>query len=148
MLLHPMRVGKSPFARRTGLSNRQLDTLSNYYDPAKHYVEIVRQDDAVNPQFGLAMGFEFDAGKNDYPYYSKYAVMQLKDFGWGGVEFSTVDTFNYTGVSDEVSDDLDVIVDSFSQGIIYARFSGVLLNGPGDMVEINKGNIAVKLYRK
>jgi hypothetical protein len=148
ILLHPMRMGKTPFARRTGLNNKQLDTLSNQYDQTRHYVEIVRQDDAVSPHFGIAMGFEFNAEKNDYPYYSRYAVMQLKDFGWGGVEFSTTDTFNYTGVSDEVSDDLDVIVDSFSQGVIYAHFSGVLLNGPGDMVEINEGKIAVKLYRK
>jgi hypothetical protein len=147
-LVYPMRMGKTPFSRRTGLNNKQLDTLSNQYDPQKHYVEIVRQDDAVNPHVGIAMGFEFNAEKNDYPYFSRYVVMQLKDFGWGGVEFSAADTFNYTGVSDEVSDDLDVIVDSFAQGVIYARFSGVLLNGPGEMVEINDGKIAIKLYQK
>ncbi|MCC7506943.1 MAG: hypothetical protein IT259_16680 [Saprospiraceae bacterium] len=111
-------------------------------------MEIVRQDAPYNPRLGLALGFEFDEKNGEYPDTPAYAVMQLKDLGWGGVEFSTVDTLNYTGVSNNVSDDIFIEVDTFYRDTIVGRFSGLLLSGAGAMMPIDSGHFKVRLYRR
>ncbi len=144
------RMGLNPalLRQRGGLTDAQLDTLSNVFYQTRQYVEIVRQDHPWRPTLGLAIGFEFDENNGEYPYTPAYAVMQLKDFGWGGVEFSQVDTLNYTGVSDSVSDDIYIEVDSFYRDTIIGRYSGLLLSGAGPMVPIDSGYFRVRLYRK
>ncbi len=148
VLVHPMRNEKSPFLPHGRYSNAQLDTMSNCYFTDRKYVEIIRQDDPTRPKFGLAMGFEFDEDNGTYPYTPAYAVLQLKDFGWGGMEFDPRDTCNYTGVSNTVSDDLQIEIDSFSNETIYGRFSGLLLSGGDKMATLEEGQFAVKVYRK
>ena len=142
-----MRKGSQGFAQRGGLSNADLDTLSNWFNPAKKYVEIIRQDDPVHPRFGIALGFEFDEGNGDYPYTPAYAKIQVKDFEWGGVEFSRLDTFIYTGVSNNVSDDLSIEVDGYQNDTIFGRFSGLLLSGAGPMAPIDSGYFRALVYR-
>lgn len=142
-----MQAGKGGYFPRGRFDNAKLDTLSNWYDPAAHYVEIIRQDDPLRPTVGLAMGFEFDEANGEYPYSPSRAVVQLKDFGWGGVEFSTRDTMNYTGVSDSVSDDLVLEIDGFENDTIWGRFSGLLVSGAGPMAGIDEGRFRVRVYR-
>ena len=142
-----MRRESKTFAPRGGLSNFDLDTLSNWFSPERKYVEIIRQDDPLQPRFGIALGFEFDEENGDYPYTPAFAKIQLKDFRWGGVEFSTRDTFNYTGVSNDVSEDLTVQVLGFEHDTIYGRFSGLLLSGAGPMAQIDSGSFRVFVYR-
>jgi hypothetical protein len=127
---------------------RRLDTLSNWYDVEKNYVEIIRQDDPARPTIGIALGFEFDAENGDYPYTPERAVLQLKDFAWGGVEFSRNDTSNYTGVSDRISDDLTVEIDTFYRDTIVGRFSGLLLSGAGKMAWVEEGRFKVRVFSK
>lgn len=129
------------------LRNR-LDTLSNVYNVRQHYVEIIRQDDPYRPTLGMAMGFEFDEENGEYPYLPSRAVIQLKDFGWGGVEFSARDTSNYTGISDEVSDDITLEIEGYRNDTIFGRFSGVLLSGAGPMAPLEGGSFRVRLFRK
>ena len=148
VLTYPMRNEKSPFLPRGRHSNAELDTMSNCYFTDRNYVEIIRQDDPVRPKFGLAMGFEFDEANGEYPYTPAHAVLQLKDFGWGGVEFDPRDTCNYTGVSNAVSDDLQIEIDSFSNGMLYGRFSGLLISGGDKMAALEEGQFAVRVYRK
>ncbi len=143
MKLHPSKM-----RQKGGLTDAQLDTLSHVLYTSRQYVEIVRQDAPYNPRLGLALGFEFDEKNGEYPYTPAYAVMQLKDFGWGGVEFSTVDTLNYTGVSNNVSDDIFIEVDTFYRDTIVGRFSGLLLSGAGAMMPIDSGHFKVRLYRR
>ncbi len=128
--------------------NRRLDTLSNWFDSEKNYVEVVRQDDPLQPQLGVALGFEFDEENGDYPYTPSQAIMQLKDFGWGGLEFSRSDTMNYTGVSNNISDDLVIEIDGFQNDTIWGRFSGLLLSGAGPMAQIENGTFRIKLFQK
>ncbi|HNM25124.1 MAG TPA: hypothetical protein PKL15_06825 [Saprospiraceae bacterium] len=144
------RMGLSPgsLRQRGGLTDAQLDTLSNVFYQSRQYVEIVRQDHEYRPTLGLAIGFEFDEHNGEYPYTPAYAVMQLKDFGWGGVEFSQVDTLNYTGVSDSVSDDIFIEVDTFYRDTIIGRYSGLLLSGAGPMMPVDSGYFRLRLYRK
>ncbi len=144
----PMQNGGGHYFPRGRLDNAQLDTLSNWFDPQRHYVEIIRQDDSVHPGLGLALGFEFDETNGDYPYTPEQAVLELKDFGWGGVAFSARDTLNYTGVSNAVSNDLTVEIDSFQRDTIYGRFSGLLLSGAGPMASLDNGRFVVRLYRR
>ncbi len=148
VLTHPMRTDGSGFLPRGGHNKAQLDTLSNYFNPSLNYVEIIRQDDPVHPTFGAAIGFEFDEDNGEYPYTPAHAVLQLKDFRWGGPEFSARDTFNYTGVSNDVSNDLKIEIDSFRNNIFYGRFSGLLLSGAETMTMIEEGRFEVKVYRR
>lgn len=142
-----MRRGPGNYLPRGSFSNAKLDTLSNWYDPEKKYVEIIRQDNAVNPATGMALGFEFDETNGEFPYTPSYAVLQLKNFGWGGVEFSPRDTLNYTGVSNEVSDDLTIEILDFQNDTITGTFSGLLLSGAGPMVPVEEGRFRVMVYR-
>jgi hypothetical protein len=146
-LTHRIRPGKNAFAQKTGLSGAQLDTICNFYDESAHWVEIIRQDDPHAPTFGLALRFEFDENGGEFPYTPARAVAQFKDFSWGGIEFSSTDSLNFTGVSNEVSDDLTVEIDRFERDTIYGRFSGLLLNGAGGMSTLDSGHFAVRLYR-
>ncbi len=148
ILLHPMRKSKDSFLPRGEYSDRKLDTLSNWFDPEKKYVEIIRQDNPVQPSIGMALGFEFDETNGDYPYTPAYGTLQLKNFGWGGVEFSPRDTLNYTGVSNDVSDDLTIEILAFSHDTITGAFSGLLLSGAGPMAPIENGRFKVRVYRK
>ena len=143
----PMGKSVSRYFPHGGQTNAQLDTASNWFNPQRHYVEIIRQDNAADPGIGLALGFEFDESNGDYPYTPAHAVVELKDFGWGGVAFGPRDTLNYSGVSNEVSNDLTVEVDSFQRDTIYGRFSGLLLSGAGPMATLENGVFAVRLYR-
>lgn len=124
-----------------------LDTLSNWYNPTAHYVEFIRQDDAQYPTVGLAIGFEFDEENEGFPFTPAHAVLQFKDFTWGGVAFSTADTMNYTGVSNAVSEDILVEIDGFEQDTIWGRFSGLLVNGAGAMETIGQGYFRIRVYR-
>lgn len=148
LLVHPMRKGKSNYLPRGNFSDKKLDTLSNWYDVQNNYVEIIRQDAPARPSIGVAFGFEFDEENGEYPYTPAFAVFQLKDFGWGGVEFSDRDTLNYTGVSNAVSDDVSIEVLGYQNDTITGRFSGVLLSGAGTMTTIEKGSFRVRLHRK
>lgn len=147
-LKHKMQLGALTFGLYPNCNNACLDTLCNRLINKRRYIEIIRQDDAVHPKIGLALGFEFDEDNGTYPYTPSYAVAQLKDFSWGGVEFSKRDTFNYTGLSNAVSDDLTVELDSFVHDTIYGRFSGLLLSGAGPMAVVDSGSFKVKLYRQ
>lgn len=143
------RMGLDPARprQRGGITAAALDSLSNIFYLDRQYIEIIRQDDAYRPTLGLALGFEFDETNGEYPYTPAHAVLQLKDFGWGGVEFSRRDTSNYTGVSDSVSDDITVEVDTFYRDTIIGRFSGLLLSGAGPMTPIEEGTFRVRVYR-
>ncbi|MDX2136420.1 MAG: hypothetical protein SFV52_16665 [Saprospiraceae bacterium] len=146
-LRYPMDAQSDPFERQTQLWSGRLDTLSNWYSRQRTYVEFVRQDHATQPTLGMALGFEFDETFGEYPYTPQYARLQLKNFTWGGVEFSLRDTFNYTGVSNEFSDDLSVEVDYFDGDSISGRFSGLLLSGAGPMAVLDSGTFALRLFR-
>lgn len=146
-LVSGMRAGGKAFNRRGGLSNFDLDTLSNWFSPERKYVEIIRQDDPLTPQYGIALGFEFDEDNGEYPYTPAFAKLQLKDFRWGGVEFSFRDTFNFTGVSNDVSEDLSIQVDGFVRDTIFGRFSGLLLSGAGPMAPVDSGSFRAYVYR-
>lgn len=143
-----MRLGQIGFIQRGGLTNRDLDTLSNWYSPSRQYVEIIRQEDSAQPRYGIALGFEFDEANGEYPYTPVHAKLQLKDFSWGGVEFSQADTLNYTGVSNEVSEDLLVEVFGFRNDTIFGQFSGLLLSGAGPMAQVDSGYFRVRVYRR
>lgn len=147
-LMHKMKLEAQAFRQRPQCNNACLDTMSNRYMLRKKYVEIIRQDDPLKPHLGIAFGFEFDETNGEFPYTPAYAVMQLKNFGWGGVEFSQRDTSNFTGVSNNVSDDLTIQVDSFINNRIYGRFSGLLISGAGPMAGIDSGAFQVLLYRQ
>jgi len=136
------------FSNYSGCNNGCLDTLSNQYLVNKQYVEIIRQDDPRDPHVGLAIGFEFDENNGEYPYTPAHAVIQLKNFSWGGVEFSQTDTLNFTGVSNNISDDVTLEVDGFVNDTIFGHFSGVLLSGAGTMASLDKGQFRAFLYRK
>ena len=147
-LTHRMKRKRRPYSHRIGLSNRQLDTMSNWYSPKSRYVEIIRQDDPWEPTIGMALGFEFNDSVSSFPYHPEYARLQIKNFKWGGVEFSQRDSSNYTGVSNAVSDDITVAIDGFSADTIYGRFSGLLLSGAGPMAPLDSGYFRVLLYRR
>lgn len=146
VLAHPIRRDTRVAAPRAP-SNAQLDTMSNWYSPSRRYVEIIRQDHPVHPRFGIALGFEFDAENATYPYRPENARLQFKDFTWGGVEFSPVDSCNFTGVKNEVSDDLTIQVEGYENDTIFGRFSGLLLSAAGPMAQLDSGVFRVFLYR-
>ncbi len=142
-----MRAGNGAYFPRGQFNDAKLDTLSNWFDPQSNYVEIIRQDDPAHPSIGIALGFEFDENNGEYPYTPERAVLQLKDFGWGGVEFSRRDTMNYTGVSNAVSDDLLIEVEGFENDTIWGHFSGVLVSGAGPMASLEGGRFRVRVLR-
>jgi len=146
VLAHPIRRNTRA-APRAVPTNAQLDTMSNWYSPSRRYVEIIRQDHPVHPHFGIALGFEFDAENAAYPYRPENARVQFKDFSWGGVEFSPVDSCNFTGVKNEVSDDLTIQVEGYENDTIFGRFSGLLLSAAGPMAQLDSGVFRVFLYR-
>jgi hypothetical protein len=123
------------------------DTMSNVFYEDRNYIEIIRQDDEFHPSLGIAMGFEFDERNGDYPYTPAVAVAQLKDFAYGGVAFEKRDTCNYTGVSNEVSNDITLEIDGFENDTIFGRFTGLLLNGAGKMAAIEEGQFKIHLVR-
>lgn len=125
----------------------RLDTMSNWYSPSRQYVEIIRQDHPAKPAIGMALGFDYDATWGDPPYTPRYGRVQFKHFGWGGVEFSTTDTLNFTGISDAVSNDLSIEVLYFDGDSIAGTFSGLLLSGAGTMAMLDSGTFAVRLRR-
>jgi hypothetical protein len=143
-----MQVGQGVMAQRGGLTNADLDTLSNWYNTRRQYVEIVRQDNALKPRTGIALGFEFDEHNGEYPYTPAHAVLQVKNFSWGGIEFSGIDTLNYTGISNHISDDFSIEINGFANDTIYGHFSGLLLSGGGAMASIEEGYFRVRVYRK
>ena len=147
-LEYPIRLSRTTMFQRGGLSPAQLDTASHYYDVSKFFVEIIRQDDPVSPRIGIDLGFEFDENNGEYPFTPSNATLNFKDFGWGGKEFELGDTLNYTGVSNAVSDDILVEVLSWKNDTITGRFSGLLLNGAGNMAVIDSGWFRVRLFRK
>lgn len=132
----------------SGSKYLQRDSSASMYDLQKNYVEIIRQDDPAHPHFGLAFGFDFDENTHAWPYIPTHSVLQWKDFTWGGIEFSTSDTLNYTGVNNDVSNDLTVEIDSFVNNTIRGRFSGLLINGRGDMDRLDSGYFCIRLYRR
>jgi len=142
-----MRREQNAPGHRALMTNAQLDTMSNWYSPTRRYVEIIRQDHPVLPHFGIALGFEFNGENAEFPYTPAHARLQFKDFSWGGVEFSPVDSCNFTGVSNEVSDDLTIVVDGYRNDTIFGRFSGLLLSSAGPMAQVDSGYFRVLVYR-
>lgn len=63
------------------------------------------------------------------------------------LEFSRRDSSNFTGVSNEVSDDIAVQVDGLKNDTIFGRFSGLLLSGAGTMAPVDSGYFRVLVYR-
>lgn len=147
LFAYPMQPTQEALRLRGRRAVQQMDTLSNWYSPSKKYMEIVRQDHPTQPTLGIAMGFEFDEENGEFPYTPASAVIQLKDFGWGGVEFSRRDTLNYTGLSNNVSDDLQIELEAYRNDTIFGRFSGLLISGAGPMGSIENGRFAIKVYR-
>jgi hypothetical protein len=147
LLQSRIRNGSGNFFPRNRLSNRQLDTMCNWYSPLRRQVSIIRQDDPLQPRYGLALSFEFTEEFEEFPFTPAEAVVQFKDFSWGGIEFSAADTCNYTGVSNAVSDDVTVLVEGFSNDTIYGRFNAVLLSGAGPMAFLENGRFRVRVYR-
>ncbi|MFN0014311.1 MAG: hypothetical protein ACKVU2_07150 [Saprospiraceae bacterium] len=143
-----MRREKNAPGHRALMTNAQLDTMSNVYTLSRRRVDIVRQDHPVVPHFGVALCFEFDEKNTGYPYFPASATIQFKDFSWGSVEFSSTDSCNFTGVTNEVSDDLSIQVDGYQNDTIFGRFSGVLLSAAGPMAELDNGQFRVLIYRK
>ncbi|MCS7037117.1 MAG: hypothetical protein RMJ33_09535 [Saprospiraceae bacterium] len=146
-LLYPLRRDPQAPAHAARISRARLDTLSNWYSPSRRYVEIIRQDHPTQPLYGLALGFEFHESADTFPYRPAYARAHFKDFSWGGVEFSQLDSFNYTGVTNEVSHDLSIRILSFQNDTIKGVFSGLLLSGAGPMLLIDSGAFCVHLRR-
>ena len=129
-------------------SLERYDTSCNVFFEAENYVEIIRQDDKTQPSFGIAIGFEFSPGLDTLPYEIDQGVMQLKDFKFGGLQFSAQDSFNHTGVVNEFSQDFILIVTAFEKDTIEGTFKGVLLNGAGGLSHIENGQFRVGLMRK
>lgn len=141
------------FDQWTAKGNRDFalakyDTVCNVFYEDQYYVEIIRQDDKVNPEVGLAFGFEYDPEYDSLPYTTTRAVMQYKNFKYGGMQFSEQDTFNHTGVVNEFSEDFILTVTAFYNDTIEGNFKGILLNGAGEMTSIEDGQFRVGLYRK
>jgi hypothetical protein len=59
-LRYGIGVGKGTFGQPSRTTTAQLDTLSNWHSRERMYVEIIRQDDPLQPTLGMALGFEFD----------------------------------------------------------------------------------------
>lgn len=144
----PLQLEKALLYQRGGLSSAELALTANCYYSERQYVEIIRQDAARQPHLGIAIGFEFDESNGEYPYSPSEAVLQIKDFRWGGVEFAALDTFNYTGVSNAVSNDFSLEIRSWEQDTITGTFSGLLLNGAGDQAAIDSGYFKIGLKRR
>lgn len=147
VLASPMRGSRGVHRYTTRQTNARLDTLSNWYSANRQYVEIIRQDHPAQPRYGIALGFVFSDTVRTFPYLPAFARIQLKDFAWGGLEFSSRDSFNYTGVLDDVSDDLTVTVEGFQNDTIFGRFNGLLLSGAGPMTALDSGCFRVRLLR-
>ncbi|MCB9315964.1 MAG: hypothetical protein H6574_03415 [Lewinellaceae bacterium] len=147
-LIYPMQRERQPYRRgHIRQTNARLDTLSNWLSISQNYAEIIRQDDPLEPHFGIALGFEFDPKTETFPVFPALAKLQFKDFSWGGVEFSPRDSSNFTGVSNTISDDLTIQVDGFQNDTIYGRFNGVLLSAAGPMAPIDSGYFRAFVYR-
>jgi len=146
-LTYGMQRGKAVYFPRVQADNARLDTLCNWYNPTGAYIEIIRQDDPIDPNIGLALGFEFDEENEGYPFTPAHAVVQLKNFHWGGIEFSARDTMNFTGVNNDVSNDLMIEIDGYKNDTIWGRFSGLLVSGAGPMASIEEGKFRVRVYR-
>jgi hypothetical protein len=141
-----------PYLATTGLEHKSIysfskDTMSNIFYEEEKYIEIIRQDDALHPNLGIALGFEFEEANGEFPYTPAKAVVQLKDFAYGGVQFDLRDTCNFTGVSNEISEDITIEIDGFEQDTIFGRFSGLLLNGAGKMAAIEEGQFRIHVIR-
>jgi hypothetical protein len=131
----------------TDLHPYSKDTMSNLFFEDRNYVEIIRQSDPTQPRFGIAIGFEFEEANGEYPYTPAKSVVQFKDFAYGGVQFENRDTCNYTGVSNEVSNDITIEIDAFENDTITGRFSGLLINGAGKMAAMEEGKFKIHLIR-
>ncbi len=141
-----MRGGdKAPFGKSVRLM--RWDTMSNWFSPSRGYVEIIRQDHPTNPLYGLALGFEFHDSIHIFPHAPTYVRAHFKDFSWGGKEFSRADSFNYTGLNNDVSNDLSLRVTDFHNDTIRGVFSAVLISGAGPMLHIDSGYFCVLLRR-
>jgi hypothetical protein len=143
-----MRKTKNGFTQRGGLSRNYLDTIASCFYVTSGFVEILRQDHPFEPTQGIALGFEFDENTPEYPYFPVKGTIQLRNYTWGGVEFSANDSLNYTGLTNAVSDDVFFEIQSFRNDTIEGRFSGLLLSGSGDMGQLDSGYFKVRLYRK
>jgi hypothetical protein len=143
-----MRLNNGGFGQRGGLARTYMDTVANCYYTNGNFVEILRQDHPKLPINGIALGFEFEADTDTFPYYPTKATIQFRDFTWGGIEFDAADTLNYTGLTNSVSDDVFFEISSFRNDTIEGRFSGLLLSGKGDMAPIDSGYFRVRLYRR
>lgn len=143
----PMQLSRGQVYQRGGINPHELAVYANCYYPDRNYVEIIRQDRGDQPSLGIALGFEFDESNGEYPYTPSEAVLQIKDFSWGGVEFSALDTVNYTGVSNKVSNDFSLEILSWENDTITGTFSGLLLNGAGDQSPIDSGYFKIGLRR-
>ena len=147
-LSSPRKAGAGGQRLPQGASRDEIQAASNVYYETDGYVEIIRQDHPYEPRFGIALGFAFDVDTDTFPFYPNYAVLQLKDFTWGGVDFSRDDTLNFTGVTNDVSNDLAIEVTSFQNDTISGHFSGLLLSGGDRMEPIDSGFFRVKLIRR
>lgn len=136
------------FSAKSAMNDGRLDTASNIFYQSKNYIEIIRQDERIRPMVGVALGFEFDESNGEFPYTPARAVIQIKDFRYGGVMFEKRDSLNFTGVSNSVSDDLDIEILGFQEDTIVGQFKGLLLNGAGGMAEVREGKFKIKLFRK
>lgn len=143
-----VRSTKNGFSQRGGLSRNYLDTIASCLYTTSGFVEILRQDHPFEPTQGIALGFEFDENTPVYPYLPVKGTIQLRNYTWGGVEFSANDSLNFTGLTNTVSDDVFFEIQSFRNDTIEGRFSGLLLSGSGHMAQLDSGYFKVRLYRK
>ncbi len=143
-----MRLATGGFGQRGGLARAYVDTVSNCFYINGNFIEILRQDHPMQPQCGIALGFEFHPDVDSFPYLPTRATVQFRDFRWGGVEFDAADTLNYTGVTNSVSDDIYFEVLSFRNDTVEGRFSGILLSGAGGMAQLDSGYFKARVYRR
>ncbi len=142
------RFDTTRFSAKSPNFEKRLDSLSNVFYQEKNYIEIIRQDFSMRPTVGVAMGFEFEEANGEYPYSPAHAVLQLKDFRYGGVMFEKRDSMNFTGVSNDVSDDLDIQIEGFENDTIFGTFQGLLINAAGGMAQVSDGKFRVRLVRR
>jgi hypothetical protein len=127
-------------------TNEELDTLCNVFLPKQGRVKIIRQDDGYDPSMGLGLLFQFNPAIDSLPFESPSAKLQIVDFRFGGQRSSEADRANYTGVTNDVSSDLKLIIERFEDDIISGTFSGVLVNGAGGMASIESGRFNVRVF--
>jgi hypothetical protein len=127
-------------------TNEELDTLCNVFLPKQGRVKIIRQDDGYDPMMGLGLLFQFNPAIDSLPFESPSAKLQIVDFHFGGMRSTASDRTNYTGVTNDVSSDLKLIIEHFEDDIITGTFSGVLVNGAGGMASIDGGKFRVRVF--